>query len=139
MPAARDGGRRLDRRPAHQCRPAGRAAQSLPALPRTTAAYLTLCNGRLTAQECLQQAIVNKVVPTRSADGDGGRLARAWSAQSSPLAVQAAGAAVSPDRRVPALARRYAKQLDQEIAETEDGAEGARAFTEKRKPVWKLR
>ena len=26
------------------------------ALPRTTAAYLTLCNGRLTAQECLQQA-----------------------------------------------------------------------------------
>ena len=33
------------------------------ALPRTAAAYLTLCNGRLTAQECLQQAIVNKVVP----------------------------------------------------------------------------
>ena len=35
------------------------------ALPRTTAAYLTLCNGRLSAQECLQQAIVNKVVPER--------------------------------------------------------------------------
>jgi enoyl-CoA hydratase/carnithine racemase len=33
------------------------------ALPRTTAAYLTLCNGRLTAQECYAQAIVNKVVP----------------------------------------------------------------------------
>jgi enoyl-CoA hydratase/carnithine racemase len=30
-------------------------------LPRATAAYLTLCNGRLSAQECLQQGIVNKV------------------------------------------------------------------------------
>ena len=33
----------------------------------------------------------------------------------------------------------YAKHLDKEIAETEDGAEGPRAFKEKRKPVWKLR
>jgi enoyl-CoA hydratase/carnithine racemase len=33
----------------------------------------------------------------------------------------------------------YARQLDQEIAETEDGAEGARAFKEKRKPNWKMR
>ena len=32
-------------------------------MPRATAAYLTLCNGRLTPQECLQQGIVNKVVP----------------------------------------------------------------------------
>ncbi len=29
--------------------------------------------------------------------------------------------------------------LDKEIAETEDSAEGSRAFKEKRKPVWKLR
>jgi len=33
----------------------------------------------------------------------------------------------------------YARQLDQDIAETEDGAEGSRAFKEKRRPVWKLR
>jgi enoyl-CoA hydratase/carnithine racemase len=32
-----------------------------------------------------------------------------------------------------------ARQLDQEIAESEDGAEGPRAFREKRKPVWKMR
>src|SRR6267154_202301 len=43
----------------------GSAHNLYQALPRTTAAYLTLCNGRLTAQECLQQAIVNKVVPRR--------------------------------------------------------------------------
>ena len=41
----------------------GAPHESVTAMPRTTAAYLTLCNGRLTAQECLQQAIVNKVVP----------------------------------------------------------------------------
>jgi enoyl-CoA hydratase/carnithine racemase len=33
----------------------------------------------------------------------------------------------------------YGKHLDQEIAENEDGAEGARAFREKRRPVWKMR
>ena len=33
----------------------------------------------------------------------------------------------------------YARQLDQETAESEDGAEGARAFKERRKPVWKMR
>ena len=33
----------------------------------------------------------------------------------------------------------YARQLDQEVANSEDGAEGPRAFREKRKPVWKLR
>ena len=31
------------------------------ALPRTAAAYLSLCNGRLSAQECLQLGIVNRV------------------------------------------------------------------------------
>jgi enoyl-CoA hydratase/carnithine racemase len=41
----------------------GTAHNLYTALPRTTAAYLTLCNGRLTADECYRQAIVNKVVP----------------------------------------------------------------------------
>jgi enoyl-CoA hydratase/carnithine racemase len=33
----------------------------------------------------------------------------------------------------------YARDLDQEVAESEDGAEGPRALREKRKPVWKMR
>ena len=32
-----------------------------------------------------------------------------------------------------------ARDLDQQVAETDDGAEGALAFREKRKPNWKLR
>jgi len=107
-------------------------------LPRTTAAYLTLCNGRLTAQECLHQAIVNKVVPREKLMATAEQLAE-MICDSSPTAVRAAirlyrlSAAFSP-----ALVA-YARHLDQETAESEDGAEGPRAFRERRKPVWKGR
>jgi enoyl-CoA hydratase/carnithine racemase len=105
-------------------------------LPRTTAAYLTLCNGRLTAQECFQQSIVNKIVPRGQLIAAAEQLAE-MICDSSPTAVRAAirlyrlSAAFSP-----ALVA-YARHLDQETAESEDGAEGPRAFKEKRKPVWK--
>ena len=108
------------------------------ALPRTTAAYLTLCNGRLTAQECYAQAIVNKVLP-------GGQLLAAAEemaqmiCESSPLAVQAAVRLYRLTAAFPQSLVAYARELDQQTAESEDGAEGSRAFKEKRKPVWKLR
>jgi enoyl-CoA hydratase/carnithine racemase len=107
-------------------------------LPRTTAAYLTLCNGRLTAQECLQQAIVNKVVPRDQLIAAAEQLAE-MICDSSPTAVRAAirlyrlSAAFTPELVA------YARHLDQETAESEDGAEGPRAFREKRKPAWKGR
>jgi enoyl-CoA hydratase/carnithine racemase len=108
------------------------------ALPRTTAAYLTLCNGRLTAQECLQQAIVNKVVAGDQLMAAAEQLAE-MVCESSPLAVQAAVRLYRLTTAFPAPLLAYARHLDQETAESEDGAEGARAFKEKRKPVWKLR
>jgi hypothetical protein len=43
------------------------------------------------------------------------------------------------DGGLPAVAGVLCGHLDQEIAESEDGAEGPRAFREKRKPVWKMR
>ena len=108
------------------------------ALPRTVAAYLTLCNGRLTAQECLQWAIVHKVVPRNQVMAAAEELAE-MVCQSSPLAVQAAVRLYRLTAAFPASLSAYARHLDQEIAETDDGAEGARAFREKRKPAWKLR
>ena len=116
----------------------GSAHNLYEALPRTVAAYLTLCNGRLTAQECLQHSIVNSVTAPGELMEEAERLAE-MICDSSPLAVQAAirlyrlSAAFDP-----ALVA-YAKQLDQETAESEDGAEGPRAFREKRRPQWKLR
>jgi enoyl-CoA hydratase/carnithine racemase len=108
------------------------------ALPRTTAAYLTLCNGRLTAKDCLQQAIVNQVVPRDRVMAAAEALAE-MVCLGSPLAVQGAVRLYRLTASFPPSLSTYARQLDQEIAETEDGAEGGRAFTEKRKPVWKMR
>lgn len=108
------------------------------ALPRTAAAFLTLCNGRLTAQECLQQAIVNQVVPREQVLPAAEALAD-MVCQGSPLAVQAAVRLYRLTASFPAALSSYARHLDQEIAESEDGAEGSRAFKEKRRPVWKLR
>ena len=108
------------------------------ALPRTAAAYLTLCNGRLTAQECYAQAIVNKVVPRGEVMAAAKAMAEMVCA-SSPLAVQAAVRLYRLTAAFPPSLSAYARQLDQDIAETEDGAEGSRAFKEKRKPVWRLR
>ena len=57
----------------------------------------------------------------------------------SPLAVQGAVRLYRLTSAFPATAVALARDLDQQIAESEDGAEGARAFKEKRKPEWKLR
>jgi enoyl-CoA hydratase/carnithine racemase len=108
------------------------------ALPRTTAAYLTLCNGRLTAQECYAQAIVNKVVPADRLIAAAEEMAQ-MICESSPLAVQAAVRLYRLTAAFPQSLVAYARELDQQTAESEDGAEGARAFREKRRPVWKLR
>jgi len=59
--------------------------------------------------------------------------------ESSPLAVQAAVRLYRLTAAFPQSLVAYARELDQQTAESEDGAEGARAFREKRKPVWKLR
>jgi enoyl-CoA hydratase/carnithine racemase len=108
------------------------------ALPRATAAYLTLCNGKLSAQECLQQGIVNRVVPKAQLVSAAEQLAE-MVCNSSPRAVQAAIRLYRLTAAFPAALTSYASQLDQEIAESEDGAEGSRAFQEKRKPIWKMK
>jgi enoyl-CoA hydratase/carnithine racemase len=58
---------------------------------------------------------------------------------SSPLAVQAAIRLYRLTAAFPPSLVSYARHLDQEVAESEDGAEGPRAFREKRRPVWKMR
>jgi enoyl-CoA hydratase/carnithine racemase len=107
-------------------------------LPRVAAAYLTLCNGRLTAEQCLQWAVVNKVVPRDKVVEAAEELAE-MVCLGSPLATQGAVRLYRLTSAFPEPLLSYARHMDQEIAETEDGQEGARAFREKRRPVWKLR
>lgn len=108
------------------------------AIPRTAAAYLTLCNGRLTAEDCLRLGIVNRVVPRDELLANAEEMAE-MVCRSSPLAVQGVIRMYRLTAEFPPSLSAYSRHLDQEIAETEDGAEGARAFTEKRAPEWKLR
>lgn len=104
-------------------------------LPRTTAAYLTLCNGRLTAKDCLEQAIVNKVVPRHELLDAATELAE-MVCRNAPLAVQAAVRTYRLAGAFPPALTEYALELDRVIGESDDCAEGALAFAEKRRPVW---
>ena len=111
----------------------GSAHNLYTALPRTVAAYLTLCNGRLTASECLQHSIVNKVVPLAELDA----AVKAWTdilAERSPTALALAKRSFNADSeniRGISLAMLSAVKL---FYETEESKEGVRAFKEKRKP-----
>lgn len=107
-------------------------------LPRTVAAYLTLCNGRLSAEECMRLGIVNRVAPREELMGQAEELAQ-MICNGAPLAVQGAIRMYRLTAAFPASLTSYARYLDQQIAESEDGAEGAQAFAEKRKPVWTMR
>ena len=108
------------------------------ALPRATAAYLTLCNGRLTAQECLQQGIVNRIASPGNLIKEAENLAE-MVCRNAPLAVQAAVQLYRLSATPSAPFEAYARALDKEIADTDDGVEGSRAFAEKRRPVWSVR
>jgi len=116
----------------------GTAHNLYMSLPRAVAAYMTLCNGRVTAAECLQYGIVNKVVEPDELMGAAEAMAE-MVCDSSPLAVQAAVRLYRLAAAYPAPLVSYGQHLDREVAESEDGAEGPRAFREKRRPVWKLR
>jgi len=105
-------------------------------LPHTTAAFLTLCNGRLTAEEALRQTVVNRVVPRGQLMAAAEEYAE-MICRNSPLAVQGAVRIYKLTKAFPASLVTYGAALDRQIGESDDGAEGSRAFTEKRRPVWK--
>jgi enoyl-CoA hydratase/carnithine racemase len=108
------------------------------AMPRAVSAYMTLCNGRLTAQDCLRFGLVNKVVPQDQVIAAAEQLAE-MICDSSPLAVQAAVRLYSLAAAYSPSLVSYQQQLDREIGESEDCEEGVQAFREKRRPVWKVR
>ena len=83
----------------------GSAHNLYAALPRAIAAYLTLCNGRLTAQKCEQLGIVNEVVPRDQLIPAAERLAD-MVCMGSPLANAGRRATVPTDGGVPRFAHR---------------------------------
>jgi enoyl-CoA hydratase/carnithine racemase len=104
------------------------------ALPRAVAAYLTLCNGQLTAQEALAMGVVNRVVPQDQVVSEADQLA-AMICRGAPRAVQAAVQLYRLVAATPEVSA-YAQHLDKEIAQTADSSEGSAAFKQKREPQW---
>jgi enoyl-CoA hydratase len=108
-------------------------------IPPAIACELALTGDVLDAERAYQLGLVNRLAD------DGGALAAARElaariAANGPLAVRASKAIMAGSRGWPA-AERFARQapIVTPVLTSEDAKEGARAFAEKRAPVWQAR
>ena len=106
---------------------------------RKTALEMLLYGELLEAKEAQARGLINRVVPAEELD----KAAYDWAvvlAQKSPIAVQIAkrGFYVAADMEYH-KAFEYMNEVFARLCTTEDAKEGAAAFMEKRKPVWKER
>ncbi|MDR2253117.1 MAG: enoyl-CoA hydratase/isomerase family protein [Bifidobacteriaceae bacterium] len=107
-------------------------------LPRTAAAFITLCNGRITAEDAYRQAIVNKVVPRQDLIASAEEYAHLI-CRNSPLATQGVVRVYNLVKDFSPALKAFAADLDRQIGESDDMAEAAAAFVEKRRPHWKMK
>ena len=105
-------------------------------LPRAVALEIILTGDPITATRAEALGLINRVVPEGTALDEAVRLA-AMIAANAPLAVRISKQVVTDSRNWPGdeLFSRQANLTDCVFA-SEDAVEGARAFSEKRSPVW---
>lgn len=115
---------------------AGGALRLPRRIPRAAAMELLLTGEPITAQRAADLGLVNRVVPPATAADEARRLAGAITVNA-PLAVRTAKflADVSVDWPFEEAFARQAPYTDH-VRSSEDAAEGARAFVDKRAPVW---
>lgn len=117
----------------------GLIASAVARIPHKVAMEFMLLGEDFDAERALQAGMVNKVVPA----GEELDAARAWAgilANSAPLVVTTLKAlAMQTLNKSPAEAGALAREKLLRVAKSEDGAEGGRAFREKRAPVFRGR
>ena len=114
----------------------GLIASAVARIPHKVAMEFMLLGEDFDAERALQAGMVNKVVPA----GEELDAARAWAgvlAKSAPLVVTTLKTlAMQTLNKSPAEAGALAREKLLRVAKSEDGAEGGRAFREKRTPVF---
>ena len=117
--------------------PGGGGTQRLPrVVGRGKALEMILTGARMTADEALRIGLVERVVPAALLIPAALALARAM-ADKAPIALRYAKEAVVSGLQMSlADGLRLENDLSTLLRTTEDRAEGARAFVEKRKPKW---
>lgn len=118
--------------------PGGGGTQRLPRLiGEKKAKELIFTGERIPAKEMEQMGLVNKVVPAdKLMDAVNEFIAKIK--EKSPVALAAAKEAINAALEVSLTEGfKYEAQIFAQLFSTEDQKEGARAFLEKRKPVWK--
>ena len=117
----------------------GLIASAVARIPHKVAMEFMLLGEDFDAERALQAGMVNKVVPV----GEELDAARAWArvlAKSAPLVVTTLKTlAMQTLNKSPAEAGALAREKLLRVAKSEDGAEGGRAFREKRPPVFRGR
>jgi len=112
----------------------------LPALIGEKLAYeIALTGDPVAAERLYQVGFINRLVPADRVIDEAIRLATAI-CDNGPLAVRASKRIIAEGRDVATDARwKMANEIGYPVFKTDDAKEGARAFIEKRKPVWKGR
>lgn len=117
----------------------GLIASAVARIPHKVAMEFMLLGEDFDAERALQAGMVNKVVPA----GEELDAARAWAgvlAKSAPLVVTTLKTlAMQTLNKSPAEAGALAREKLLRVAKSGDGAEGGRAFREKRPPVFRGR